>query len=66
MDQLKAAAAKAFVLGVQILIVLAVVIAGSGWVFADYFRVREWAANGNRVYQSILEQQKKTAKPGQP
>lgn len=52
-EQLKAAAVRGVVIGVQIVAALAVVLLCAGWVFGDYAQLRSGVAELQRVVKNV-------------
>lgn len=58
--RVSAAAQDGLVFAVKWLVVLAVWIVGSGWVFGDYLAVRQQAARGDQAYRALVKAQQQT------
>jgi len=67
-DRLWSATQDALVLGVRVLVFLAVILLGAGWIIGDYTVTRQRAAYAFDVAQKIVaaQQQRPAAKVPEP
>jgi hypothetical protein len=56
-ERLRAAVEAGLLLGVKILIVLAVLLLGAGWLIGDYNITRARAAHGQEIWELVQKQQ---------
>ena len=54
-EDIKQAARRAVILGIQYGIVITLILLCLVWVLGDYLAVRQYAMNGQRAYTALIE-----------